>query len=214
MLYYVSRWLVRGFLALYCRGRVEGREHIPATGGVLIASNHTSHLDPPAIGCASGRPVHFLAKAELFRVPLFGSLIRRLHAFPVNRASADRAALRRCDELLKGGEVLVVFPEGTRSPDGALQQPELGAALIALRAGVPVVPTVVLGSDQALRPGSLFIRPRQVTVRFGKPFVPDPGAAQGRARLEAVATQIMAAIADLLPPERRGAWSSPPAPPA
>lgn len=214
MLYFLGRWLVRQFLALYCRGRVQGREHIPATGGVLIVSNHTSHLDPPAVGAAAWRPVYFLAKAELFRVPLFGPLIRAVHAFPVNRASADRAALRRCDDLLRAGQALVVFPEGTRSPDGVLQQPELGAALIALRAGVPVVPAVVIGSNQAMPPGSVFIRPVQVTVRFGKPFVPDPGEVAGRARLEVAAAQLMTAIADLLPPERRGKWSRPSAPPA
>jgi len=206
MFYWIARLLVRQLLTLCCPGPVEGATQVPAQGGALIVSNHNSHLDPPAIGCALARSVYFMAKAELFRVPILGPMVRRLHAFPVHRDRADLAALRQAHSLLQAGELLVVFPEGTRSPDGVLGEPEPGAALIALRAGVPVVPVVVLGSEQVLPPGRAWPRRAPVTVRFGPPFLPDPGQVTGRQRLPLVSAQIMRALAELLPPERRGKW--------
>jgi len=212
MIYRFCRWVARQFLAVFCPGAIVGREHVPARGPALLLCNHNSHLDPPLVGAALRRPVHFMAKAELFAVPGFGGLIRRLHAFPVTRESADRAALRYAEALLARGELLVLFPEGRRSPDGVLGDPELGAALLAVRSGAPVIPTVVLGSEQALPAGARWPRRRPVTVHFGKPFVPDAGAATGQERLRVVAGQIMRAMAALLPPERRGKWSLPPGP--
>jgi len=136
-LYAMARVFLRAFFRVLSRWEVRGGEHVPAEGGVLLIANHTSYADPPIVGTASPRPVNFMAKAELFRIPLLGWLIRRTHAFPVRRGTTDREALRRAIRLLRSGRVLLVFPEGTRSPDGRLMEAEQGAAFIALTACCP-----------------------------------------------------------------------------
>ncbi len=208
MLFIFCRWVCRQLLWLWCRGPVEGREHLPARGGALIVCNHASYLDPPALGSAVCRPMYFMAKAELFTVPLIRWLMPRINSFPVRRGAPDLAALREAVRLLQAGHLVGMFIEGTRSQDGRLGEPQPGAAMVALRAGVPVVPAAVLGGDQVLPPGTVRPRRGRISVRFGKPFIPDPGDAQGRARLEPVGEQMMRAIAALLPPERRGRWEA------
>src|SRR5690606_28111202 len=103
------------------RLRVEGREHVPRQGGAILAPNHISNVDPPAVGAAAPRPVYFMAKEELYQMPLLGRILPRLHAFPVRRGTVDRAALRRAEELLRAGELVVIFPEGRESETGQLQ---------------------------------------------------------------------------------------------
>jgi 1-acyl-sn-glycerol-3-phosphate acyltransferase len=205
MLFYIGRSLFRLMFCLLGRWTVEGRENVPAEGGVILAPNHISYLDPPLAGAAVKRPVYFMAKRELFEIPIFGRIIRCTHAFPVSRGTADRRALRQAQELLQRGEIVVVFPEGTRSPDGRLQEPELGIALIAARAKVPVVPMAFIGSDRMLPRGSSIIRPARLHVRIGPPLrfpeVYDRPA--DREALTAVAHQITEAIRDLLPTEMR-----------
>lgn len=193
-------------LKLFFRFRVTGREAIPKKGGTLLVSNHASYLDPILLGVAVPRPLYFFAKERLFHLnPFFTWLIHSLHAFPVNPDKLDKDALSRAIDILKKGKILVVYPEGTRSRDGKLQRGEAGAGFLAVRAGVPVIPVYLKGSYEALPPGARMIRPKSVSVHFGKALFFYPPASDekdphernvGRRQIfyQAVADQMMAAI--------------------
>lgn len=151
--------------------RVTGREYIPRTGPALIAANHISFLDPPAVGTAIRfRRTYYFAKQELFQVPVFGWIIRKCYAFPVNREGDDKEAFRHAINLLKAGELLTVFPEGGRSPDGTLQPFARGAALIAARAGAPIIPCALSGTDHVLPRGARFLHRGFIQVSFAPPL--------------------------------------------
>ena len=203
-LYTFSRALLAVVLRLFNRWEVSGRSYVPESGGVLLIANHTSYADPPVVGAACPRPVHFMAKAELFRIPVLKSFIRATHAFPVRRGAADRAALRRAVRLLRERKVLLMFPEGTRSHDGRLKPLELGAAFVALASEAAVVPMALLGTDRLLPRGSPLLRPAKVRVRFGPPV--DLGDLQrgklSRAALQEACDRMAAALRALLPLER------------
>lgn len=175
MLYRILRpivWTVlRAVYAVLGGIRYEGRENVPPSGGVLVTPNHISDADPTAVGVALPRSCYFMAKEELFRIPLLGWLIRAMHGFPVKRYTADRTALKMAEELLEGGEAVVIFPEGKLSENGRLQELLPGVLLIAQRAGVPIVPTIIEGTNVMLPYGKLIPRHphRRTVVRFGKP---------------------------------------------
>lgn len=177
-----------------------GEENIPATGGVILAPNHRSLADPPVVGCGMKRQVHYMAKEELFRVPILGALIRAVGSFPVRRGTADRAALRQAIRLLEDGRVVCIFPEGTRSTDGRLKDPELGIGLVALKSRAPVVPVAVIDSDRVLGSGMKFPRRHRIRLIYGRPIgFPDLYEGNhGRGALEEVGRRTMSAIADLL----------------
>ncbi|MHB9024000.1 MAG: lysophospholipid acyltransferase family protein [Armatimonadota bacterium] len=192
------------FLTMLCKvfGRlvVIGREHVPATGGAVLAANHTSYADPPLVGVASPRPIWYMARAELFKVPILGGVIGRVHAFAVKRNTADRQALRRAHELLTGGEIVTIFPEGTRSTNGILQPPEMGMAMIALRAGVPIIPTALINADRLLPRHGVFLHFTRVKVVFGEPltFPHLAGRTSDRAALVEISHTVMRRLAALL----------------
>jgi len=157
-------------MPLFCF-RVVGKEEVPLTEGVILAANHVSYVDPLFIGVALvERQLHFLAKEELFRFPLFGGLIRDLHAFPVRRGQGDRGAIKQCLRLLAEGEILLMFPEGTRGDGMALLEAEGGIGFLAARSGCPVVPVYVQGTDNVLPRGKRIPRLHPVTVYFGRPL--------------------------------------------
>jgi 1-acyl-sn-glycerol-3-phosphate acyltransferase len=166
-------WLLEGatLLLLNALGGlyVQGEENVPVAGPVLMVSNHLSYLDPVSIGDASPRRVVFMAKAPLFENRILGFLLRGVDAFPVRRGEPDRSAFRTTLAMLGEGRTVCIFPEGTRSPDGTLQDAEPGAALFAMKAGCPIVPVFVSGTDKMLARGGRFHRAR-VTVAFGTPF--------------------------------------------
>lgn len=198
MLYTLLKPLGVALLRLYFGLRVRGRSHVPRSGPVLLVANHSSVLDPPLVAAATPRPVSFLAKAELFRVPGFGRLIRALHAHPVRREGGDPAALRVGLRILDSGGTLLVFPEGTRGPEGVLRPAKPGAGMLAVLSGAPVVPVYIQGTGRACPRGSRWPRPVRVTVTFGPPL--RFGEQQGGSRKEAyvAASQaMMAAIARL-----------------
>jgi 1-acyl-sn-glycerol-3-phosphate acyltransferase len=187
-------------VALY-RTRVLGEENLPATGGYIIAGNHASYLDPVLLWCVSPQPVHFIAKQELFRAPFVGWLISRIWAFPIKRATADREAIGRATALLKHGEQVGIFPEGTRQHPGEaaeeLGEAHSGVAFIAMRADAPVVPVGISGTERALPRGSWLPRFPRVTIHYGAPVLPEEFAELGRKeRLEAMTAQIMNRIAE------------------
>ncbi|MEB3168067.1 MAG: lysophospholipid acyltransferase family protein [Synechococcaceae cyanobacterium] len=165
------------------RGRNNGRERVPCRGGVVVVANHGSHLDPPLLGQAIGRPVAFMAKAELFRVPLLGPLIRALGAYPVLRGAGDREAIRIASDRLAQGWAVGVFLDGTRQSDGRVHDPQPGAALLAARAGVPLLPVAILGSHRALGRGQRLPRPARIHIRIGTLI--EPPASRRRQDLDA-----------------------------
>lgn len=169
--YRVAQFLIGNYLRLNGGFEVRGVEHIPADFGAVICPNHVSFLDPPAIGTATPRHTYFMAKKELFK-GFFGWAIRRFFAFPVDREGADRNAVRMALEVLQAGNLLTVFPEGGRSPDGSLQAANTGPALFADRAGVAVIPACLKDTDKVLGRGSVFMRRGRVQVDFGQPVYP------------------------------------------
>ena len=169
-IYGFFRALCRIFATVFFDLKVYGVENVPTTGGVLLLSNHHSFLDPACIGCMLRRPASYLAKSELFDVPVFGSVIRRLNAFPVRQGAGDIGAVRETINRLKEGRVLTVFPEGSRSEKGELAPLQGGFTLIVRKAGVPIVPVAVEGSFQAWSRGMVFPRRAPVRVKFGPPL--------------------------------------------
>jgi 1-acyl-sn-glycerol-3-phosphate acyltransferase len=158
---WVVVWL---FFRLFFRVRIVGQEHIPRKGPLVIASNHISLLDPPLLGLCTPRFVHFMAKEELFRNRFIAKLLRYLGGFPVRRGAGDRQAIRIAIAIPSQGGCLAIFPEGHRYRDGKLGPGLPGVALIARKAGCPIVPAAIIGKYR------LFAR---LTVRFGEPYVPD-----------------------------------------
>jgi len=202
--FFWGKMLVTGALRLAFRIRVEGRHHEPRTGPFIAAANHTSALDPLLVGGAFRRQVKFMAKEELLRIPVLGAWLASMGVFPVRRGQPDRKAIRTALEFLQRGWGLVMFPEGTRSPDGRLRDPEPGAAMIALRTGAPVLPVAVINSHRILPKGARWPRFEPVTVRIGAPIsVPHVTDRLDRALLEEWGTRIIQAIERLLPEDQQ-----------
>lgn len=198
MLYRILKPLALALMRLLFRLEVRGQEHVPPTGPVLLASNHVSVLDPPLVGGASPRVLHFMAKEELFRIPLFGRLITALNARPVRRDGSDGRALKTALRLLGEGRALLVFPEGTRGVEGRLASGKPGAGMLAVMSGAAVVPVHVSGSGRALPPGRMIPRPAKVRIRFGAPLHFKAGREEERKeRYREATTEIMRAIAQL-----------------
>jgi len=169
-LFYTAAWSVCLLsLKMLFGFRVHGRRNVPRTGGVILAVNHASYLDPVVVGCGLTRPVHFMARATLFQ-GLLGVLIRRLNAFPVERGGADRRAVKEFLARVDAGRAVMLFPEGTRTRDGVLQGFMPGVGALAVRAAAPVVPTYVAGTFAAWPRHRSLPRPAPVSIYFGRPM--------------------------------------------
>ena len=200
MLYRISTFLLSLVFRFTGGVTLIGRENIPRTGGVILAPNHISYVDPPIVGCYLRRQVHYMAKEELFRSKLMAAWMRAVGTFPVRRGTADRKALKQAIDLLNQGRVVCIFPEGTRSPDGRLQEPELGIGLVALKSQSPIVPVAVIGTDKVLPPGSKRLYRHRVRIVYGKPLTflqPEQGR-ESRQLLEEVGKATMSAISELI----------------
>jgi 1-acyl-sn-glycerol-3-phosphate acyltransferase len=159
------------FISLWFKTRGLGVENIPRTGPFVVVSNHASFLDPYLIGYTSvEREVGFMAKEELFRVPIFGSIIRYCGAFPVKRGGHDPEAIQRFHDFLHSGKPLVLFPEGTRTLTGELQKAKKGVGLLLYNARVPVIPAYVAGTFHCWPKGRLLPRPGRTSVNYGPPI--------------------------------------------
>jgi 1-acyl-sn-glycerol-3-phosphate acyltransferase len=196
-MYWISKLAFSLILRTLFRMEVTGREHEPRRGPFIAVSNHWSAFDPPVLGCALRHKVHFMAKEELFRVPILSSWMWSVGTFPVRRGEADRAAIRAALNVVRRGEVLGMFPEGTRNPSGYLLPAEPGAAFLALRAGVPILPVGIIGTLDVLPKGAKVPRLRKIRVRIGPPVRVDDIPA-GRDQIDRVSDRIMHAIAELL----------------
>ncbi len=183
MVYKVARLISVGVSRLYLPGRVIGRENLPESGAYLVAPVHRSYVDWLIVARITGRRrLRYIAQAELWKSKSVARLLEVLGVFPVNRSGADREALERCRQVLAGGEPLVMFPEGTRRSGPAVTDLREGVAYLALRAGVPVVPVGIGGSERAMPRGSSVPRPRRVEVVIGKPVWPPNAGGAGAVR--------------------------------
>lgn len=206
--YSVTRFLVSGCFRVVTGWEVMGRERVPAAGGLVIASNHISFWDPPLIGSALPRECHFLAKEELFATPLLGPLIRSLNAIPIRRGLADLSGMSRAIEVLKRGEALLMFPEGSRMRDGELHPARPGVGMMAVNADVPILPCFISGSG---RPGKWWNRSSRVRISFGTARSwqdlagPDSDLTPGRALYQRVGDEVMREITELRAGQRKTA---------
>ena len=198
--YSACRFLANAVLRVASGREVIGSENIPRSGAVIVASNHISFWDPPLIGAAIRREIHFLAKEELFSTPLLGPLIQSLNSIPIRRGSADLTGLSRAIEALKQGGALLVFPEGGRMRDGALHPARPGMGMIAVQADAQIVPCYISGSNQ---PRRWFVRGTRVRIWFGvarrwRDLVgPEGDLTPGRALYQRVGEAVMREIAAL-----------------
>lgn len=166
----IVRTLALVLSKLLFRLQVFGRNNIPLQGGFILASNHTSYLDPPVLAAACPRALAFLAIEHLFKNAVFGWFITALNAFPLKSKSADLRALRWALGRLKDGKAVIIFPEGGRTADGELTEPMKGIGFLATKADASIVPAFIDGSNRALPINSKFIRPKKIKVYFGQPI--------------------------------------------
>jgi 1-acyl-sn-glycerol-3-phosphate acyltransferase len=192
---------------------IYGLEHVPPIGPVIVVSNHLSNADPPLISIVFPRPLFFMGKSELFHNRVLGAVVRFFGGFPVQRGTPDRTAIKRALMVLRQGQAMGIFPEGGRSKTAALVPGYPGVGLIALQAKVPVLPVAITGTEYfpvngeapPQRPKNV---PRQVTVTFGEPFIV-PERVDGRRVTPDEATRLlMVRVAELLPEQYRGVYSS------
>ena len=199
MFYRSIRALVLGLFKLFYHLKVTGTEKIPP-GPAILAASHASHLDPPLVGVSCPEPVHFLARETLFRPPL-SWLINHLNAHSVSRGEADIASLKTILRLLSEGKKVVIFPEGTRTLDGELQEMKRGVAMLALKANCPIIPIYIAGTYAVWKKGQK--RPKlrgRISCHFGDPIYPaEVEGLERKARQEVLTKKMSDAIAELRP---------------
>ncbi|HLE58840.1 MAG TPA: lysophospholipid acyltransferase family protein [Candidatus Limnocylindria bacterium] len=210
--YHPGATIIGALLWFVGPARIEGAEHLPRSGPAIIIANHCSLMDPPMLGWATGhqvgRVVHFMAKVEMRRWPVIGWLARNAGVFFVRRGEGDRAAQRVALEHLAEGRLIGIFPEGTRNPDGALIEGKPGVALLAMRAGVPIIPVGITGTARRRRGPLRWLSREPITFHVGEPFrlVYQPSGRLDRAELERGTDMLMRAIATLLPEAQQGVY--------
>jgi 1-acyl-sn-glycerol-3-phosphate acyltransferase len=205
--YFLFWSFFRWFYRIYFRLKVHGAQHVPLSGPAILAVNHASYLDPPLVGIGLDRDVSCLARASLFRFPLFGALLRSWQVVPVDLEGGVAAGLKTIlDRLLAGGAV-VLFPEGTRTRDGRLQKARSGIGLLVIKSNAPVIPVRIFGAFEAFGRHCWFPRPKPVAIKYGNPV--DFTALRAEAKTcdklrlreiyQRVADDLMAAIAAIEP---------------
>ena len=183
--YAVVRSLIAGFCRVFWRLRVDGAENVPRHGPFILAPVHRSNVDFALTALVAKRPMRYMGKDAMWKYRWSAWFFTSLGGFPVHRGSADREAMRSCLEVLSGGEPLVMFPEGTRRSGPIVESLFDGAAYVSARAGVPIVPVGIGGSEAAMPKGARMIHPVKLTMIVGRPLYPDTGGA-GRASRRAV----------------------------
>ena len=198
----VARPVVRLGARLYFRIQFEGAHHVPATGPLLIVSNHVTYADPVLVTIPVRRPIHYMAWNALFEVRGLGWLIRRLRAFPVDIDSADPRAAREAVRLLQADAAVMIFPEGGRSVDGSLGRFRLGAFRLACSLGVPLLPVTIAGAHECWPPGRALPRPGRLTVTY-HPVIPPPPADDLRAAARNLSREVRRQVGSALPEHQR-----------
>ena len=184
--YAIARAIVATITRLYTRMTIDGRENVPRTGAFVLAPVHRSYVDTPIASCVTRRRLRYMGKDAMWKHRSAGWVLSALGGFPVTRGTADREALKRCVAVLDGGEPLVLFPEGERKAGPVVQPLFDGAVYVALRAGVPIVPVGIGGSERVMPKKAKFIYPRKVHVIVGEPIVPAVMTVSGRVPRSAI----------------------------
>jgi 1-acyl-sn-glycerol-3-phosphate acyltransferase len=169
--YYRFAYNIVGLELMLHRPRIEGRENVPE-GGCLIVSNHASYMDPTTVGWALAREIYYLGRKSLFKPPFWSRFLPICNVLPIDRDGHDIAGLRRIIKMLKAGHGILLFPEGTRSGDGTIQPAEPGAGLVALKAGVPILPVRLFGTYESLSRHMKRLHFRPIRVVIGRPYLP------------------------------------------
>ncbi len=168
--YRFCRGIYRLYFRLYHRGRINHRERLPLEGGVILAGNHVSFIDPPLYGAACRREAFFMARDTLFRHPIANWILRSWNCVPISRDRGDLGALRAVLRMLDEGKAVLMFPEGTRSQDGQLQEPRAGIGMIVAKSKATIVPMRIFGAEKAMPRGTSAPRPGKLAITFGEPF--------------------------------------------
>jgi 1-acyl-sn-glycerol-3-phosphate acyltransferase len=189
--------VLRIVFSFWLRYRARGVERIPSSGGALLLGNHTSFVDPLLVGLPLSRPVSFLARDTLFRVPLIGWILRHTYVMPLARDTGGASGIRETLRRLEEGFLVGIFPEGTRSADGALGPFKPGFAALVRRTDLPIYPVGIAGAHRAMGRGSLVLKPRRVCVVFGEPFPRETiETLRGRGREAELVETVRARIAE------------------
>ena len=196
MFYPIGKFGLQCFFTLCCRIKYIDQDNVPATGGIIVASNHTSYYDPFAVGAGINQKINYMAKQELFNGGLQDWFITNMGAFPVNRDRIDRKALKTAMELVKKGEAVGIFPEGTRSEDGSVGQGQMGAAMLSMQTGIPVVPAAHIGTNHCL------VRKfpphwQRIMIKYGKPIRPENFEGTKKEKMQQMTQAIMKSIQQL-----------------
>jgi 1-acyl-sn-glycerol-3-phosphate acyltransferase len=191
--YGFAKWFLRGTTGPLLAPKVTGLENVPMDGGLVVAANHRSYLDPPLLGTWFPRPIHYMAKQELWKIPLLGAFISAVNAFPVNRDAADIGSIKRALRILKDGGVVGIFPEGTRNVSGEAKV-KSGAVVLASSAHCPVVPVGLVRTEHAIRR----LRGAHIEIRIGTPMLLQGSSRKAtKAEIEAWTDELMRRIAAL-----------------
>ncbi|MBE9005495.1 1-acyl-sn-glycerol-3-phosphate acyltransferase [Fortiea sp. LEGE XX443] len=195
-LYHAFKWsIVSPMLHAYFGGKIYGVENVPQSDPLVVVSNHASYFDPPIVSNCVRRPVAYMAKQELFEIPVLAQAIKLYGAYPVSRGNADRNAIRAALECLENGWAVGVFLQGTRTPDGRITEPKKGAALLAAKAKVPILPVSLWGTEGILEKGSSIPRAVPLTIRIG--HVIDPPSSTNKDELAAVTQKCATVINEM-----------------
>jgi 1-acyl-sn-glycerol-3-phosphate acyltransferase len=206
--YYFGRGLIRVLVFPFGGWKVRGRDNVPASGPFLVVSNHLHIADPPVIAASMPLKCVLMAKADLWESGWSRFWVSNFGAFPVRRGGVDREALHLAEEWIKRGVSLIMFPEGTRSPDGTMKTALPGAVLIATRLNMPIIPVGITGSDKLKNLKRAFWHHPKITVNIGKPFtLPPVNGKLTKEKRQELTRIMMEHVADLLPPEYRGVYA-------
>ena len=193
LLYRLLKWsVVHPLFLSYFHGKIYKAESVPLSGPLVVVSNHASNFDPPILSSCVGRPVAFMAKEELFKIPILKQAIELYGAYPVNRKATYTSAIRNAVSYLKQGWAVGIFLEGTRTPDAKIHQPKLGAATIAALAKAPLLPVCLSGTEKIFSPSSILPQPVPIAVRIGK-LIEEPSSTN-RQELQKITKKCAAAI--------------------
>lgn len=197
--YFIICFGARILLKIFFRIRVDGIRNIPRKGPFIIAPNHISFLDPVAAGAFIPRSLYYMARDTLFDIPFLGALIKACHTFPVRRGKPHPRTMKKALSILKSGNGLLLFPEGTRSINGKLREGSPGLGMLASLSGAPVIPTLLEGTEKALPVHAEWIRMKKVRVRYGKPVFPHcvKGGKRDRELYQAISKGVMKRIGDM-----------------
>jgi 1-acyl-sn-glycerol-3-phosphate acyltransferase len=201
---HLSYWIGHRLFRAVARGlydfRIVGAENLRFAGSAIVAANHVSFLDPPFIGQAFDEPLYFFARKTLFDHPLAGWLLKEWQSIPIDRDKPDTASLKATIRLLKSGKKVLMFPEGTRSPDGSLQPAEAGVGLFLAKTGAPVLPVRIFGSYEAYPRGAKLLKPSSITLVVGRKYQPElpAGVPHTRELYQTLADDVMQRISALV----------------